>query len=123
MKKKVLIIEDDKFLTKEYSNVLRLEGFDVLLAFDGEEGLKKIREEKPDLILLDLMLPKKEGFRVLEEYKNDPKLRDIPTIIITNLGQKADIEKGISLGVKDYFVKTDTTTEKLRDKIKEILGS
>ncbi|MFH1632233.1 MAG: response regulator [bacterium] len=118
---KVLIIEDDKFLSKIYATKLKKEGIDADFALDGVEGLKKMREDKPSLILLDLILPKKDGFAVLEEMKADPKLKGIPVLILSNLGQESDIERGKKLGAKEFIVKSDTSIQEVISKIRGTL--
>jgi len=119
---KILIVEDDEFLKRIYTLKLKKAGFEIVLASDGEEAVEKIKEEKPDLILLDLILPKKNGFEVLEEIKVIPELVDIPVIILSNLGQESDIKKGIELGAVDYLVKTEISIDTVVSKIKEYLA-
>ena len=94
MPKTILIIEDDKFLREMIAKRLREEGYDVSMAVDGEEGIKKIQGEKPDLILLDLILPGIDGFEVLERMRKDSELAKIPVVILSNLGQKEEVERG-----------------------------
>jgi DNA-binding response OmpR family regulator len=120
-KPKVLIIEDDQRINKVYIAKLSLEGMEVVTALDGEEGLRKIYSEKPDLILLDLMLPQKSGFEILEEIKKDPKVKDIPVLILSNLAQEKEIKKGLELGAVDYLVKTDYSISQVMEKIKKVL--
>ncbi len=112
-KNKILVIEDDKFLLKLYANQLKRSGFNVISSLNGEEGLKKVLAEKPDLVLLDLVLPRKNGFEVLSEIKSNPKTKNIPVIILTNLSQVSDLEMGIKLGAQDYIVKTDFSINEL----------
>ncbi|MCP6719274.1 MAG: response regulator [Patescibacteria group bacterium] len=121
MAKKILIVEDDKFLRELISRKLNDEGFEVLEAVDGEEGIKKIKEEKPDLILLDLILPSIDGFEVLSRMKEDPSLSSIPVIILSNLGQKEEVEKGLKLGATDYLIKAHFTPREIIEKIKNVL--
>ena len=121
IKKTILIIEDDKFLRHLMSQKLLKEGFDISEASDGEQGLRKIKEEKPGLILLDLILPGIDGFAVLAEIKEDPILAEIPVIILSNLGQKEDIEKGLKLGAIDYLIKAHFTPGEIIEKIKKAL--
>ena len=104
---KILIIEDDKFLLKLYSDKLIREGFEVESSLTGEEGFNKINNLKPDLIILDLMLPLKNGFEILSDIKINPKIKKIPVVILSNLGQESDIKKGLELGAADYLLKTD----------------
>jgi len=116
---KVLIVEDDHFISSAYKTKLTKELFEVELAFDGEEALEKARTFMPDIILLDLIMPKKDGFETLKELKNDSKLKKIPVIVSSNLGQKEDIEKALTAGAKDYFVKSDISLNELIEKIKK----
>jgi len=121
MPKKILVIEDDKFLRELISQKLLKEGYEISEAIDGEEGLKKIKEEKPDLVLLDLILPGIDGFEVLSEIKDDPILAQIPVIILSNLGQKEDVEKGLKLGAVDYLIKAHFTPGEIVEKINNAL--
>lgn len=119
-KNKILLVEDDQFLSSLLKTRLEKEKFEVLLAHDGPEALKFLREQKPDLILLDIILPGMSGFEVLEEVRRDPQLRDkksIPVIVISNLGQEADVEKGKELGAVDYFVKARVSIDELVKKV------
>lgn len=120
-KAKILIIEDDKFLLKLYSDKLRREGFEVLSSLTGEEGINKIFIEMPNLIILDLILPGKNGFEVLSEMKLNPKTKNIPVIILTNLGQESDVKRGLELGAAAYLVKTEFSVNQLPELIKEHL--
>ena len=117
----ILIIEDDIFLADLYRTKFDLEGFDVYVAYDGEKGLELISKKKPAVILLDLILPKINGFVVLETIKKDKKLKDIPIILLTNLSQKADVEKGLSLGATDYLIKAHFTPGEIIEKVKSVL--
>lgn len=121
MAKKILIIEDDKFLRELIKKKLIQEGFDVLEGVDGEEGLKKIKEEKPDLVLLDLILPGIDGFEVLSRMKEEHSLASIPVIILSNLGQREEIERGLKLGAIDYLIKAHFTPGEIIEKIKNVL--
>ena len=121
MAKKILIIEDDKFLRELIGQKLLKEGYDIVEAVDGEKGIKSIKDEKPDLILLDLILPGMDGFEVLTKIKEDSKIAQIPVIILSNLGQKDDIEKGLKIGAVDYLIKAHFTPGEIIDKIKVIL--
>lgn len=120
-KKNILIIEDDKFLRELIVQKLFKEGYAISEAIDGEEGIKKIREGKPDLVLLDLILPGIDGFEVLSQMKNEAGLSAIPVIILSNLGQKEDVEKGLKLGAVDYLIKAHFTPGEIIDKIKAAL--
>jgi len=121
MTKTILVIEDDKFLRELIVRKLSDEKFEVLEAVDGEEGIKKIKEKKPDLVLLDLVLPGIDGFKVLSKIKENPNLASIPVIILSNLGQKEEIEKGLKMGATDFLIKAYFTPKEIIDKIKAIL--
>ena len=121
MAQKILIIEDDKFLRELIARKLIQENFEISEAVDGEEGLKKIKEEKPVLILLDLILPGIDGFEVLTKMKEDPGLASIPVIILSNLGQREDVERGLKLGAVDYLVKAHFTPNEIISKVGAVL--
>jgi len=119
-KNKILLIEDDQFLSSLLKTRLEKEKFEVLLAKDGSEALSLLRDNKPDIILLDIILPGKSGFDILEEIKSDPQLQDkrkIPVVIISNLGQESDLERGREFGVVDYFVKARVSIDELVKKV------
>lgn len=120
---KVLIVEDDKFLSELISTKLDKEGFNIALAGDGETGIKKAEEFKPEIILLDIMLPGMDGFEVLEKLKSstDAQLKNTPVIILSNFGQESKVERGLQLGAVDYLVKANFTTGEIVAKIKEVL--
>ena len=118
---KICIIEDDEFLRELIVAKLKREGFATLELADGMEAVKKINEEKPDLILLDLILPGIDGFEVLTLIKRDKNIVNIPVIILSNLGQKEDIERGFKLGAVDYLVKAYFTPSEVLDKIKSFI--
>jgi len=122
MAKKILVIEDDKFLRKVISLKLDREGYEVFEAIDGEKGVKEVEEKMPDLVLLDLILPGIDGFEVLSKIKTNPAVSKIPIIILSNLGQKDDIEKGLKMGANDYLVKAHFTPDEIIAKIRLILG-
>ncbi len=121
IKQKVLVVEDDKFLRELILQKLAKEGYETSEAIDGEEGIKKIKEEKPHLILLDLILPGIDGFEVLSRMRDDSAVSSIPVIILSNLGQKEDVEKGLKLGAADYLIKAHFTPGEIIEKIKNIL--
>jgi len=121
MKRKILIVEDDRFLRELMARKLKMENFEVIEAEEGGEGLKKIREEKPDLVLLDLILPEMDGFEVLEQKRKDEVIKNIPVIILSNLGQKEEIDRGLQLGAKDYLVKAQFSPSEIVEKIKLFL--
>lgn len=121
-KHKILLAEDDKFISRAYKDGLERAGFEIIIAFDGVEAIKKIREEKPDLILLDLIMPDKNGFEVLEEIKMDDALKNMRVIILSNLGQDSDIEKGKALGAADYLIKSNLSMKEVIEKVKFYLA-
>jgi len=118
---KILIVEDDSFLSQMYSTKLKIDGIDVVAAFDGEKALRMAKKEMPDLILLDLVLPKKSGFDVLAELKHDSETARIPVIILSNLGQKSDIDRCFELGAADYLIKAHFIPSEVIAKIKKVL--
>ncbi len=119
--KKILVIEDDKFLRELISQKLASEGYDVAEAVDGDKGIESVKLEKPDLVLLDLIIPGIDGFEVLAKMKADPELAKIPIIILSNLGQKDDIEKGLEMGANDYLIKAHFTPGEIVEKIESII--
>jgi len=119
--KKILIIEDDDFLSRMYVAKLEMEGYGLLTAADGEKGLRLIKKEKPDLILLDLLLPKMDGFTVLEKINQDDSLKQIPVIVLTNLSQKSDIDRCFALGADDYLIKAHFVPSEVIKKINRFL--
>ncbi|MEK9150876.1 MAG: response regulator [Patescibacteria group bacterium] len=118
---KILVVEDDQFLASLLKNRLQKEGFDVLLAKDGEEALNILESTQPELVLLDIILPKKSGFEVMEEVRENPKLEKLAVVIISNLGQPEDMVRGQQLGAIEYFIKAKTPLDELIKKIKEIV--
>ena len=119
--KKILIIEDDDFLRQLISQKMSSEGFAVSLAVDGSDGIEKTKDIMPDLILLDLLLPTVDGFEVLSKIKSDPATNSIPVVILSNLGQQDEINKGLKAGAKDYLVKAQLTPEEIVEKVKLLL--
>lgn len=117
----ILIVEDDVFLADLYRTKFELEGFEVYVAYDGEKGIELVSKKKPEIILLDLILPKVNGFVVLETIKKDKKVKNIPVILLTNLSQKADVEKGLALGAVDYLIKAHFMPSEVVTKIKKII--
>lgn len=120
--KKILFIEDEAVLQKTFEGAFRAEGYDVISALDGETGVKLAKTQKPDLILLDLVLPKLNGFEVLRKLKNDSDTREIPVIILTNLERMSDIDKALELGATTYLVKVNYSLEEVIKKVKKTLG-
>ncbi|MDD4290068.1 MAG: response regulator [Patescibacteria group bacterium] len=119
---KILIAEDDSFLAQMYSEKLETEGFKVILATNGVEAIDKMKLEKPDLILLDLLMPKKDGFEVLREKTTDKDIRNIPVMILTNLSQNEDIKRCYDLGVRDFMIKAYFVPAEIIGKIKALLN-
>jgi len=121
MLKKILVVEDEQILLRALNVELLSQGFEVLSAKDGETGLRLINEEKPGLVLLDLILPKMHGFEVLKAIKSNEDTKEIPVIILSNLGQDSDIKKAEELGAAGYFVKASTDLSELSKIINKIL--
>ena len=119
--KKILIIEDEEVLLELIQKKLLQEGYQVNAARDGKEGLEKLKEEKPDLILLDIVMPKMGGFEVMEEINKDKELKKIPIIIISNSGQPVELGRAKELGIKDWLIKTDLNPSEVVDKVKKQL--
>jgi len=122
MAQKIAIMEDEELILNLLERKLIKEGYELLVARNGEEGLKLIKEKKPDLLLLDIIMPIKGGFEVLEEMQKDDNLKDIPIIIISNSGQPVEIDKAQKLGAKDWLIKTDFDPQEVIDKIKKQIG-
>ena len=121
MSKKILFIEDESALQKTFGEILRQEGYEMISALDGETGLRLAKSEKPDLILLDLILPKMHGFEVLKKLKEDKETKDIPVIVLTNLEKIEDVDKALELGATTYLVKAKYSLEEIVEKIKKAL--
>lgn len=122
MSKKILIIEDDLVLQKALLEYLNSEGFDAKAVSDGESGINMVLSEKPNLILLDIILPKKDGYEVLQNIRKDDGTKNIPVVLLTNLDGISDVEKALELGATTYLVKSDYKLEEVTAKIKEILN-
>ncbi|OIP78876.1 MAG: response regulator [Parcubacteria group bacterium CG2_30_45_37] len=122
LNKKILVIEDDAMISSMYKTKFAADGFAVAIAGDGEAGLKLARQKKPDIIMLDVILPRLDGFSVLEELKKDSATKDIPVIMLTNLGTEEDKVKGEKLGAVDYLVKASLTPGQVSQKIKTALN-
>jgi len=118
---KVLIVEDDPFLADIYITKFTQEGFNVRIASDGETGLQRLEEEKPEIILLDIILPRMDGFAVLKKIKEDPKFKDIPVLLLTNLGQKEEVERGLKLGAAQYLIKAHHSPKEVIELVKKTL--
>ena len=120
--KKILFIEDEQSLQKTFGDVLKKEGYKIISALDGETGLRLVKSEKPDLVVLDLVLPRIHGLEVLEEIKKDSETKKIPVIILTNIEGAKDVERALELGATTYLVKTSYALKDIVNKIKKILG-
>lgn len=120
--KKILFIEDESALQRAVGQVLTEQGYQVFSALEGEAGLALTKKEMPDLVLLDLILPRMDGFRILEELKKDPATQRIPIIILTNLEDSRDVERAIALGATTYLVKTNYRLDEVVEKIRKVLG-
>ena len=120
-KKKILIIEDEKLLLEMYQSRFEKEGYQVLTATTGRPGLKLAKEEKPDLIILDILMPRTDGYEVIKKVREDAQIKKIPILVLSNLGQQEEINKGLKLGADDYIVKTDITPSELINKVERML--
>jgi two-component system, OmpR family, alkaline phosphatase synthesis response regulator PhoP len=123
MAERILLAEDDRILRKAGETALRKKGYDVIPAVDGEDALAKAREDPPDLVLLDVMMPKVHGFDVLRGLKGDARLRDIPVIMLTNLEQPSDMRRAADGGAFGYLVKSNLDLDDLTAKVAEALAA
>jgi CheY-like chemotaxis protein len=121
MAKKILLVEDEEIMIDLLQKKLTKEGYEVSIARDGEEGLKLMRSEKPDLVLLDIIMPKMGGFEVMEEMAKDKELKKIPVIVISNSGQPVELDRAQKLGAKDWLIKTEFDPQEVIEKVKRIL--
>ncbi|MDO8424701.1 MAG: response regulator [bacterium] len=119
MAKKILLIEDEEILIGLLQKKLAVEGYEVSLARNGEEGLQEMRRSRPDLVLLDIIMPKMGGFEVMEEMQKDKELRRIPIIIISNSGQPVELDRAKKLGARDWLVKTEFNPQEVIEKVKK----
>lgn len=119
---KILIVEDDPYISKMYQLKLSLDGFDVQLAENGRIGVEKAKSFVPNIILTDILMPEMDGFDVIKNVKMEPDLKNIPILIMSNLGQEDHVQKGLELGAIGYIVKSQYTPTKVVEKIKEILS-
>lgn len=117
---KILLIEDDKLLRSLLVKKLTSAGYEMMTACDGQEGLELMRGDAPQLILLDIIMPRKSGFEVIKEMKKDENLKNIPIIIVSNSGQPVEIGKAKEMGVKDWIIKTEFSTQDVLDKVRKI---
>jgi len=118
-----MIVEDDSFVMDIYKTKLSQEGFSVVEAENGTEALKKLKTTKPDLMLLDIIMPYMDGLEVLKKMKENEDTKNIPVILLTNLSQKEEVDKGMSLGAKDYLIKSHFTPSEVLEKIKVCLAN
>ena len=118
---KVLLVEDDKMIIDMYTLKFNQEGYDIVQAENGKDGLALAKKNIPDIILLDIILPQMDGFTVLKELKADDSTKNIPVVLLTNLGQDGDVKKGLELGAKDYLIKANFTPSQVVDKVKSVL--
>lgn len=123
MAKKIMLIEDEEILSGLLKRKLEENGYEVIVAFDGEEGMEIMKKQKPDMVLLDIVMPKMGGFEVMEKMNKMPglSLKEIPVIIVSNSGQPVEIEKAQDLGIRDYLIKTQFDPQEVVDKVKKIL--
>ena len=118
--KKILVAEDEEVLLNVLKDRFEAEGWEVTTARDGEEAVESIKKTRPDLVLLDLLMPKKDGFEVLKEIRGDPEFKTLPIIVVlSNLGSDEDIKKALALGANDYFVKTQHPMSEIVEKAKK----
>lgn len=120
---KVLVAEDDNFLMSAYKTKLTAAGFDFRIASDGEEVFEILKTFMPDVMLLDLVMPRKDGFSVLEDLKKNEAYKNIPVIVTSNLGQKEDIDRTTALGATEFVTKSNLSMNELVDKINAVAGS
>ena len=121
MPKKILLVEDEEIMIDLLQRKLTKEGYEVSVARDGEEGLKLMREVKPTLILLDIVMPKMGGFEVMEQMAKEPELKKIPVIVISNSGQPVELDRAQKLGAKDWLIKTEFDPQEVIEKVKKQL--
>lgn len=119
--KKILLVEDDPFLMDIYATKLKEAGFSVEIAEEGDGALSKIKELRPDLVLLDIVLPHLDGWEIIRQIKSNPETKDLKVIILSNLGQKNEVEKGLKLGAEKYLIKAHYTPTEIVAEIKELL--
>ncbi len=119
----ILVAEDDKMYASVYKNKLTKEGYDVTLVSNGIDAVKKAKEIKPDLMLMDLIMPVMDGFEALRQIKEDPGSSNVRVIVMSNLGQDSDISRAKELGAEEYFVKSSVSIMELMDKIKAYIGA
>jgi len=119
--KKILIVEDEKILAEMYKDKFEMAGFEVILSFDCQDGLEVAKKEKPDLILLDILLPTENGISFLKGWKNNPEIYSIPVVAFSNYDDPTIKKEALDLGVKEYLLKTNYTPQQIVEKVKEYL--
>ena len=122
MAKKILIIEDEKIIRDLLERKLTREGYSVVIATNGIDGLVEMREDRPDIVLLDIIMPKMGGFEVMEEMNKDETLKDIPVIVVSNSGQPVEIDRIKKMGAKDWLIKTEFDPQEVLEKVKKQIG-
>ena len=122
MGKKILLVEDEEIMIGLLQKKLTQEGYEILVARDGEQGLEAIKKNKPDLILLDIIMPKMGGFEVMEEMSKDPEIKDIPVIVISNSGQPVELDRAQRLGALDWLIKTEFDPREVVVKVIKQIG-
>ena len=120
-KKKILIIEDDEHISRVYEMRFLKDGYNTVLVANGEQAVEKVTSEKPNLIILDLMVPRKDGFAILEEIKKNPSTASIPVLVLSNLGGKDDQKRALGLGANDYMVKVENSMQEVIERAKKFL--
>ena len=120
--KYVLIVEDDPFYSSVYRTKVEKEGIKAVIAGDGDKALKQANEATPALVVLDLIMPEKDGFQTLAELKQNPALKDVPVLVLSNLSQEEDIKRVMDLGAKEFIVKSNVPINELVGKIKQYLA-
>lgn len=120
---KVLLVEDDQILARLYQTKFQKEGFDIQLSFDGQDGFDKMKSFSPDLVILDLIMPKVDGFTFLDKVRGDGELskRGTPVLVLSNLGQESDIKKAMDMGAKDFFIKADVSLSQMVEKVRKYM--
>jgi two-component system, OmpR family, alkaline phosphatase synthesis response regulator PhoP len=122
MPKKILLVEDEQIIIDLLQKKLIEEGYDVSVAKNGEEGVKMMQEEKPDLVLLDIVMPKMGGLEVMEEMQKDPDLKRVPVVVVSNSGQPVELDRAKRLGAKDWLIKTEFDPQEVIDKVINQIG-
>ncbi len=118
----VLLVEDDPFLVDIYTTKFQAEGFSISVATDGNQAIRRLSQDKPEILLLDIVLPKVDGWEILKSIKQNKNLQDLKVIVLSNLGQKADIDKAIALGATRYLIKAHYTPSEVVEEVKKIIG-